>query len=114
MNWSGGTKNDYVIIRTSDGSAREVDDSRPPWDQPLEGHTQALTPDFIVCEHTQFCWTDLGIRFYMAESLVAEWQAAALPAPAPQIEKPEFPHGEFPNGRDFQRAYTNADGSDLI
>jgi hypothetical protein len=63
LNWSGGTRNKYVAIR-SDGLKLNLI-APAPWDNPYEDLKVDIPADVIVVKHAHFCGKDCGITIYV-------------------------------------------------
>ena len=70
-NWSGGTRNQYVALR-SDGKTALLTVGAP-WVNPVEGKTIDLPEDIVIVEHTIFCGQDAGIRIYANPCHLPKW-----------------------------------------
>ena len=62
LNWSGGTRNQYVAVRFDGSSSHLVPTA--PWAEYREGAVVDIPEDVIVVEHSDFCGSDMGIRIY--------------------------------------------------
>lgn len=63
--WSGGTRNSYVIVKLEDGQSMHVRDPRP-WPESMSDVGRVAIPvGCAVLEHAIFCGKDLGVRIFL-------------------------------------------------
>ena len=63
LNWSGGTKRTYTIIRADGASVDGFDHNHPAHNQ-YEGKTVPMSPEYMVIVRSWFCGKDAGITVY--------------------------------------------------
>jgi len=66
LNWSGGTRNSYSVVRLSDGMVASGHNNFAPWSNPIEGKCIDVPSGYAIVEWTQFCGKDLGLRIYLS------------------------------------------------
>jgi len=84
LNWSGGSRNQYALVRLSDlsgGCAAELN-SPAPWNNPTEGASVPMSAGFVVVRHSMFCGKDTGITVHAHPDDIAKILPAADSAPA--------------------------------
>lgn len=67
LNWSGGTRNTYTLVRLTDGATDPGVRNLPPWANPFEGKTVEIPAGFAIVEHSFFCGKDSGLTVYYAK-----------------------------------------------
>lgn len=80
LNWSGGTKRSYVIVRVSDGQIAQGMDRAHPAHNVMEGKTVPMTPEYVIVCRSWFCGREGGLTVYtyshaqIASENPAGWQ----------------------------------------
>lgn len=64
LNWSGGTKSEYIIIELSSLEIKPVT-ALAPWIEYKEGLGIEIPSGFMVVCHSIFCGQDIGLTFYI-------------------------------------------------
>jgi len=57
LNWSGGTRSEYVLVRLVDGARIEARmlNEPAPWENAAEGKTVKTQPGIAIVRHGYFC-----------------------------------------------------------
>lgn len=74
-NWSGGTRNYYVAIK-SDGEYSRLPISAP-WNNSVEGKTVEIPPDVLIVMRSYYSGKDMGITIYANPVWAPKWLEAA-------------------------------------
>jgi len=77
LNWGGGSRNYYCLLRASDGAAMHYEPAAP-WAEMNEGSRVALSPRVLVVEHSIFCGQDCGITIYAHPEAMARLKPMLL------------------------------------
>ena len=64
LNWSGGTKNDYVAIDINSLESKRYYE-HAPWIEIAEGKNVPVKDGIVIAKHTYFCGHDMGVTFYV-------------------------------------------------
>ncbi len=90
MQWSGGTKNDYVAVNLKTGESKPMIDPRPwPANQSAMPPVK-IPPDWAIAKRKTYKGKNLGVEFYIHPSNAP----AALPSPEKQGEGEGMPRDE--------------------
>jgi sulfur carrier protein ThiS len=71
LNWDGGTKNEYIAVAVN-GEMKPIRTGHTQFD-PLDGKQIALTPNFVIVQHSYFCGVDCGIRIWAHSCYAPKW-----------------------------------------
>ncbi len=75
--WSGGSRDTYLIVHLASGRSQPMTDPRP-WPESMAPLAEVEIPEgCAIVEHSIFCGKDLGLTFHMRPENVTAW----LPAP---------------------------------
>jgi len=77
LNWSGGTRSEYVAVSTS-GETSKADNYTAPWNNKQEGVVVQLQPHIAIVKHTIFCGHDIGIIIYLHPGNLPRWLPKGL------------------------------------
>ena len=68
---SGGTISKYVVVSLDHGKVARVPQAPFMKDSALHSDSHKLPVGMVVVEHSRFCGTDMGIRFYVHPDQIA-------------------------------------------
>jgi len=64
LNWSGGTKSDYIVIKLDTLEIKPVN-ALAPWLEYKEGMKIIVPSGFMIVSHNHFCGSDMRLTFYV-------------------------------------------------
>jgi hypothetical protein len=77
LNWDGGTKNEFALVRLEDLQVATGQDFAP-WLNPIEGKSAKIPAGFAVVEHSFFMGKDAGITVYFSSDNLASKPTSEL------------------------------------
>lgn len=66
LHWSGGTRNQYVLVPLATGAKGNKLVTGLPWCSPTEGVCVDIPEGFAVVCHSFFCGKDIGLTIYVS------------------------------------------------
>ncbi len=73
LHWGGGSCNQYIAVRMSDGARADLEIGNAPWACPTEGARVEIPEGIAIIESSVFCGKPMPLRIYVHPSNVGRF-----------------------------------------